>query len=422
MKRLLCAAAARYFTLVWKNGSAGLLTLFLVWGNLATAGSLIATWSANTEPDLAGYLVLYGTESGKYTTEVDVKDTTRYVATDLIDGQEYFFVIKAYDFSGNKSEPSDEVSATVGGAMLVAFKEDDTIRLIWTPVSDADSYQIFRGDNPYFSPTSAVATISASKNEFVDPFHFQSEKFETYYIVRAVKNGASIFDYNTVGAFDLNLSSGLNLVSLPLVPADLSIGEILADQLTGGESSAEADQLRLWNGEEYEIAWLYDGPAAEYKDKWIDASTGQETREAIDPTSAFWLAVQDNHPAESLTITGAVPAEPETEIPLKKGHNFIGSVYPMRVQLKDSELYEDGVMKGGVGSGEADIINAWTGDGYERAWVVDGVNSDIDGTWMDETGKNESTMMFQPGDGYIIWIKGDNDNKVWTWPNPSLPD
>lgn len=383
------------------------------------AGSLIATWDANSEPDLAGYIVYYGTESGRYIEQVDVKNTTTFVAENLQDGEKYYFAVKAYDFSGNISLPSAEVSAVVGAPMLVALNENQSIRLIWTPVQHCERYEIFRGQAPYFTPTTAIATVSATEHEYVDPFHHTSNQRETYYTVRALAGGTIVHEYQTVGIYDIDIHVGLNLVSFPLIPADPSIRMSIADQLTGGENSSEADQLRFWNGEEYLIAWLYEGSATDFNNTWISAATGKETQLKIDPNAAFWILIQDDHSAATLTITGCVPTETERTITLAQGHNFIGSIFPVATALEYTELYQDGVMKGGVGSGEADILNAWNGTGYERAWVVDGVNADLDGTWMDETGKQKTTVALQPGKGYIIWIKGDNKNKTWTFPNPA---
>lgn len=393
-----------------------------LWMSIANAGSLIATWAPNTEPDLAGYIVHYGTESGNYANEVDVKNNTTFIASDLVDGQEYFFAVKAYDYSGNKSALSAEVSATVGGPMLAALKDQDALRLVWTPVTGADSYQIYRSTDAYFTPTTPIQTVSASEHEFVDPQHFSNNNQQTYYTMQAMGGGSVLHQYETVGAFDVELQSGLNLISLPLEPADPSLHVTFRDQLTGGESSAEADQLRFWNGEEYSVAWLYEGAADEFDGKWIGASTGQEAQLSLDPNSAFWVMIQDNHPETVLTLTGRVPAAPERTIVLEQGHNFVGCVYPVQVSLDKTELYEDGVMIGGVGSGEADILQAWNGQGYERTWVVDGVNEEMDGTWMDETGKNETTISFKPGKGYIIWIKQENPETPWTFPNPVLAE
>jgi len=394
--------------------------LLMLWTGVAAAGSLIATWNANQEDDLAGYIVSYGTTSGNYTTQTDVGNSTVFVAEGLTDGQEYFFNVKAYDFSGNVSQPSAEVSARVGDATLVAFRENQTIKLVWTPVGEAESYAIYRSVDPYFTPQTPIATVDAADHQYIDASHFQNGEQGTYYTVQAMAGGSVVYAYNAVGAFDIELTRGLNLVSLPLTPADSTISAVIGNQLTGGESSTTADNLRFWGGEEYDIAWLYDGPATAYQGKWISDRTGMESSRKLDTAESFWVEVKNDHSDTLFTVTGSVPSDSNKMITLAKGYNFVGSVYPVEVLLEDAELYQDHVMLGGVGSGEADIVRDWLGESFETAWVVDGTGTDMDGVWMNETGKAETTISFRPGAGYIIWIKEDNPNKIWSYPNPSI--
>ncbi|HSN24149.1 MAG TPA: hypothetical protein VLS45_08295, partial [Methylomicrobium sp.] len=53
-----------------------LVLLISVW---ARAEQVTLAWDANTESDLAGYKVHYGTASGSYTTVVDVHKVTTAV-------------------------------------------------------------------------------------------------------------------------------------------------------------------------------------------------------------------------------------------------------------------------------------------------------------------------------------------------------
>ena len=94
--------------------SALLIALLIsVW---ARAEQVTLAWDANTETDLAGYKVHYGTASGRYTTSVDVhKVTTASIGT-LTAGQTYYFVVTAYDVSGNESGYSNQVSYSVAAA------------------------------------------------------------------------------------------------------------------------------------------------------------------------------------------------------------------------------------------------------------------------------------------------------------------
>lgn len=78
---------------------------------------MTVVWDANTEADLAGYVVSYGTASGFYTTSIDVGKITSYGVTGLTAGVPYFFVVRAYNTSGTQSPPSLEVTTTPGGTV-----------------------------------------------------------------------------------------------------------------------------------------------------------------------------------------------------------------------------------------------------------------------------------------------------------------
>ena len=69
-------------------------------------------WDANTETDLSGYRILYGTTSGNYTATIDVGNLTSYAVTGLTANTTYYFTVVAYDLAGNVSGPSNEISAT----------------------------------------------------------------------------------------------------------------------------------------------------------------------------------------------------------------------------------------------------------------------------------------------------------------------
>ena len=77
----------------------------------ADAASLTLAWDANTEPDLAGYLVSFGTSPGQYTQTVDVGLTTTWTLGDAQASQTYYFVVQAYDSAGQRSDYSAEISA-----------------------------------------------------------------------------------------------------------------------------------------------------------------------------------------------------------------------------------------------------------------------------------------------------------------------
>lgn len=70
------------------------------------------SWTANTEPDLAGYKLYSGTTSGVYGPSISVGNVTAYTVSGLGVGT-YFFRLKAVDTSGNESGFSNEVSKII---------------------------------------------------------------------------------------------------------------------------------------------------------------------------------------------------------------------------------------------------------------------------------------------------------------------
>jgi len=82
----------------------------------AIAASLQVSWNANTDADLAGYKVYYGTLTGTYGPAVDVRNVTAYQIANVQSGSTYYVAVSAYDSSGNESSRSTEVRATIPAA------------------------------------------------------------------------------------------------------------------------------------------------------------------------------------------------------------------------------------------------------------------------------------------------------------------
>lgn len=87
------------------------------------AGSIKLSWNppnANSDgtplTDLSGYKIYYGTEPNLYTDSLDVGNVTSYRVGQLKNGTTYYFAVIAYDYSGNESEHSNEVSLDVSGS------------------------------------------------------------------------------------------------------------------------------------------------------------------------------------------------------------------------------------------------------------------------------------------------------------------
>jgi uncharacterized repeat protein (TIGR02543 family) len=86
-----------------------ILILFIHTPKVYSAQMTLA-WDPNTEPNLAGYKVYYGTGSSVYGSSINVGNVTSYTLVNLPQGQTYFVSVTAYDTSNKESDYSNEVS------------------------------------------------------------------------------------------------------------------------------------------------------------------------------------------------------------------------------------------------------------------------------------------------------------------------
>ena len=89
------------------------LSIFCILSIVFAAGGNCAqvtlAWDRNTEPDLAGYKIYYGTGSRVYNWFIDVGNVTTHTVTGLTDGSTYYFAATAYDTSNVESTYSTEI-------------------------------------------------------------------------------------------------------------------------------------------------------------------------------------------------------------------------------------------------------------------------------------------------------------------------
>lgn len=84
-------------------------------GLAATAGDgqVVLTWNAVSATDLAGYRVSWGRAGSASVVDVS---TTTHTVTGLTNGLEYYFMVQAFDTTGNASAKSAEAAATPASA------------------------------------------------------------------------------------------------------------------------------------------------------------------------------------------------------------------------------------------------------------------------------------------------------------------
>ena len=88
---------------------AALLLVFFCSVRIVNAGRITLEWDQVTHPDLAGYMVYYGTYGGDYDESVDVGNWTSVTIEGLEEDVTYYFSVTAYSVYGEESEYSNEV-------------------------------------------------------------------------------------------------------------------------------------------------------------------------------------------------------------------------------------------------------------------------------------------------------------------------
>lgn len=116
-KRILSLCLAGRPTLFALFSSLLVLCLIgLVLPAAARSASVSLGWDANTEPDLAGYKLYYGTASRTYSGNLTVGNYSSCTISGLTEGRTYYFAVTAYNTKGLESPYSKELSYTIPAA------------------------------------------------------------------------------------------------------------------------------------------------------------------------------------------------------------------------------------------------------------------------------------------------------------------
>jgi hypothetical protein len=140
---------------------ASILLILLILSLCSRAASVTLEWDANTEPNIAGYRVYWGTASRTYSRTLSVT-TTSATITNLFPGTNYF-AVTAFDDNGLESDFSDEVWTVIRPGKPTGFR----IRVVVALQSAAEA------DGPW-----ETDALFASLDFADDPRRFYRAKME----------------------------------------------------------------------------------------------------------------------------------------------------------------------------------------------------------------------------------------------------
>jgi hypothetical protein len=210
---------------VAKMGIAGLVTMamspsapdsFRLW-DAGTGGALEATWKENTESDLAGYRLMWGTTSGVYTDSLLVGRVSHQRISGLVDGTRYYATIVALDSAGHESGPAPEQSAIPGVQPLApggvsALPFFGGMAPTWLHNTELD----LAGYNVYRSTVSGSGYAKVNGTLVVDTTYRDSGLMSDtmyYYIITAVDSSANESPHSAqVRGKPITLDHGILLV------------------------------------------------------------------------------------------------------------------------------------------------------------------------------------------------------------------
>ena len=183
--------------------------LFTILAFKLFAGSVTVSWNPNSETDLAGYKIYYGTQSRNYDKTIDVGNTTSYRITNLSDGLTYYFAVTAYDTANNESDFSEEVFITLAPPeqppVVAYFQAVDpqTLHLVFNKKMDPQSLKTI--SNYTISPTIQILSVEIDTSLTVVTIHTDKHQVGKTYTL-TVQNVKDLAGNSMENPYSVNYS------------------------------------------------------------------------------------------------------------------------------------------------------------------------------------------------------------------------
>ena len=215
---------------------------------------------------------------------------------------------------------------------------------------------------------------------------------------------------NTVGLYKIDLVMNRNLVSMPFLPFNAALDEVIGDQLTGHPVNQWlSDKIERWDpvGEVFEGAWYREGVG------WVAWDTMDGTPVDFNPDESYWIKIK-NTPT-TLALLGEV-SETDRVISLILGRNLVAPSFPRAITFDNSGLLASGFTGHVVNQWLSDKIEFWNAAGqiFVGVWHRTG-----EGWRQWDSMDNPPVSPYDeitPGVGF--WINVKNAAFTWTAPKP----
>ena len=202
------------------------LTLIII-PQISYSASLQLTWNANSEGDLAGYKVYYGTSPDSLGTTINVGKVTQYELTGLSAGQIYYVTVSAYDTSNNESGKSAMVNGTTPSPTTIPTTSTTTsvapTTSTTTSVAPTTSTTTSVAPTTSIPPSTTTSTIPAPLTGTSASLHLEWEKnsegdlagYKVYYGTSPGNYGSPVVvPLNNTNLICSNVTCGFELMGL----------------------------------------------------------------------------------------------------------------------------------------------------------------------------------------------------------------
>ena len=282
----------------------------------AFAAQVTLAWDPNTESDLAGYRVHFGTASGNYSVHTDVHTVITYTVTGLADGQTYYFAVSANDASGNESGYSNEVSYSVpapnGAPSTPATPSGASSALVNTAITFSTSATDPNGDSLQYrydwgdGALSSYGVASQSHSWSAAGQYAVKAQARDSLGAESAWSSAKTVTVSTSSA-SLTSNGAPTRPSTPSGPASAVVNVVITFSTSASDPNGDSLQYRFdWGGGVYS-AW----GAASQSHSWAAAGQYSVRAQARDPIGAVssWsraksVNIQDDRQVQSPDTDG----------------------------------------------------------------------------------------------------------------------